>query len=293
MADRRSRAAFDRLTDYDTEASRARQAGAGWAPGELDPFYPGEPIVAPPTRRGASMGSALLVVLGLGAGGWGLVSTEAAWRPLVMPLVETVLAEMARIGEPAPAPAAMATGSLQQQAAHAAPLPEKEVAAAPDIVTGTPVAAQPEPPPQPVEEQTGAERQPADAAPATAETEAAGEAGPLPPPRVDPADPYQKRAFAVGLHPELSRALLSRLSDADYRNAGIAIGKAVAETADTDKLVWPTQRAPRLALFHVHFVPGAAPDCRRYVVTVTKDGWSTTAQPMERCGVKRPARKSS
>ena len=46
-------------------------------------------------------------------------------------------------------------------------------------------------------------------------------AAPLPPPTPDPADPYQMRASAVGLHPDLSRVLLTRLSPTDYRNAGI------------------------------------------------------------------------
>ena len=106
----------------------------------------------------------------------------------------------------------------------------------------------------------------------------------MPPPTVDPSDPYQKRATAVGLHPDLSRVLLKRLSPTDYRNAGIAIQTAVAKTPDDAVFVWPRQRKPELALFQVHFVRGAAPDCRRYVVTVTKDGWSTTAPPMEKCG---------
>jgi hypothetical protein len=103
-------------------------------------------------------------------------------------------------------------------------------------------------------------------------------------PMADPADPYQVRAEAVGLHPDLSRVLLARLSPTDYRNAGIAIQTAVAETPDSAVFVWPRQRKPELALFQVRFVPGAAPGCRRYVVTVTKDGWLTTALPMEKCG---------
>ena len=113
------------------------------------------------------------------------------------------------------------------------------------------------------------------------------------PPAADPADPFQKRAAAVGLHPELSRVLLERLTPADYRNAGIAIQTAVAETPDSGVLVWPRDRQPELALFQVRFVPGAAPDCRRYVVSITtKDGWLTTALPMEKCGVqRRPARR--
>lgn len=106
------------------------------------------------------------------------------------------------------------------------------------------------------------------------------------------ADPLAKRAATAGLHPDISRVLLQRLSDADFRNAAVAIGKAVAETADDAVLVWPRQRKPDLALFQVYFVPGAAPDCRRYVVTVTKDAWNTTALPMERCGVK-PVRNKS
>lgn len=106
------------------------------------------------------------------------------------------------------------------------------------------------------------------------------------------ADPLARRASTAGLHPDISRVLLQRLSDADFKNAGAAIQKAVAETADDAVLVWPKQRKPELALFQVYFVPGAAPDCRRYVVTVTKDAWSTTALPMERCGVKPPRAKS-
>src|SRR5436853_484812 len=109
-------------------------------------------------------------------------------------------------------------------------------------------------------------------------------AEPLPPPTVDPADPDQMRAVAVGLHPDLSRVLLTRLSPTDYRNARIAIQTAVAETPDSAVFVWPRQRTPELALFQVRFVPGAASSCRRYVVTITKDGWLTTAPPMEKCG---------
>lgn len=108
-------------------------------------------------------------------------------------------------------------------------------------------------------------------------------APPLQPPTANPADAYQMRAAAVGLHPDLSRVLLARLSPDDYRNAGIAIKTAVAETPDSAVFVWPRQRKPELALFQVRFVPGAAPGCRRYVVAVIKDGWSTTALPMEKC----------
>ena len=124
------------------------------------------------------------------------------------------------------------------------------------------------------------------------ETTASASPERLPPPTADPEDPYETRALAVGLHPGLSRVLLTQLSDTDYRNAGIAIRKALAETPDDKTLIWPRQRKPELALFQVKFVPGAAPTCRRYVVTVAKDGWSTTALPMEKCGSEIVASKS-
>lgn len=107
-------------------------------------------------------------------------------------------------------------------------------------------------------------------------------------PKATGGDAYQRRAEAAGLHPDLSRVLLARLLPADYQNAAVAVEMAVAQTPDDGVLVWPKQRKPDQALFSVHFVPGAGADCRRYVVTVTtKDNWSTTALPMERCGVPR------
>jgi hypothetical protein len=107
---------------------------------------------------------------------------------------------------------------------------------------------------------------------------------PLPPPTVDRSDPYQVKAEAVGLHPGLSRVLLKRMSQTDYRNAGYAIKTALAETSEGGSFLWPRQRKGGLALFKVHFVQGAGPECRRYVVTITQDGWATTAFPMEKCG---------
>ena len=107
-----------------------------------------------------------------------------------------------------------------------------------------------------------------------------------------PSNPMRARAEAAGLHPDLSGAVLAKLSKADFRNAEVAIKTALAETADDQTYSWPRQRKPDLALFEVHFVPGAAPACRRYVVTIAKDGWLTTALPMERCGVPRGAKPS-
>jgi hypothetical protein len=85
----------------------------------------------------------------------------------------------------------------------------------------------------------------------------------LPPTNCRPRRPLPDARSAVGLHPDLSRVLLTRLSPTDYRNAGIAIQTAMAETPDSAVFVWPRQRKPELALFQVRFVPGAAPSCRR------------------------------
>lgn len=139
-------------------------------------------------------------------------------------------------------------------------------------------ASQAEPPTKAVPQRLARPESPEPAASALPEVQ------PLPPLVVDPNDPYQKRAEAVGLHPGLSRVLLARLSAADYRNAEHAINTAIAKTPDGTVFTWPRQRRPDLALFKVHFVRGVTPDCRRYVVTVAKDGWVTTALPMERCG---------
>jgi hypothetical protein len=110
---------------------------------------------------------------------------------------------------------------------------------------------------------------------------------PAPLPPLPPlTDPIQKRAEAVGLHPDLSRALLQSLTATDFKNAATAIKKAIAETPDDAVLVWPPQPKPGIARFRIHFVPGISPACRRYVVGVGKNGWLTTALPMERCGVK-------
>ena len=105
--------------------------------------------------------------------------------------------------------------------------------------------------------------------------------------RTQPRDAMQARAEAVGLHPDFSRAVLGRFSPADFRNARVAIQTAIKKTPDKGTFIWPRQREPGRALFKVHFVAGAPSDCRRYVVSVTMNGWTTTALPMERCGMRR------
>jgi hypothetical protein len=241
--------------------------------GELDP---GERICPPRTGAGESgvLPSFIVILIALG-GGWALLS-HPDW-------LDRISAGMTA-----------ASSSVGYRAAN----PAEPVPAMPPpvpVVTAEPVSAPLPPPAQSEIADAPGEKASAAVSPVTTGALPSTEeptSAPLPPPRVDPADPYQKRASAVGLHPDISRALLARLSSTDYRNAGVAIETAVAKTPDNGVFVWPRQRKPELALFQVHFVPGAAPHCRRYVVTVTKDGWSTTAPPMEKCGSRTAGRSS-
>ena len=83
------------------------------------------------------------------------------------------------------------------------------------------------------------------------------------------------------------------MTETDFRNAGIAISKALAVTPESEVFTWPAKAKANLALFEVRSCRGLAENCRRYVVTVTKDRWSTTAPPMEKCGVgSQPSNKS-
>ena len=227
-------------------------------------FFPGERISQPHASKRKARRRAVLLVLMLLGGGWALLGDPTSWptswhgwqwvRSAVAPSSNSgkVPGSVERItATPLPSPVQPIDPlSLSQ------PIIAADVAVPPLATAALPPAA-----PAP------------DAAPPAA----------LPPPVIDPADPFQKRAVAVGLHPELSRVLLERLSAADYRNAGIAIRTALAETDESAIIVWPRESKADLALFHVRFVPGAAADCRRYVVTVSKDGWLTTALPMEKC----------
>ena len=114
---------------------------------------------------------------------------------------------------------------------------------------------------------------------------------PYAPPKPLAAEPFQIRAEAVGLHPDMSKAVLARLSTADLQNARVAIEKLLVETSDDAVVVWPKQRRGPEAQFRVHFVAGSDGDCRRYVVAVAKDGWQTTGLPMERCAGPSTSRK--
>ena len=255
----------------------AFDADAHYAHGEL---WPGERI-GPPLRRrrGKPMLRGIIILMALG-GCWALLGDQTTWPSWQS--IETAVSSWMNRSAPAPIePAALAMATSAPARAEPPTKPAAPDArpstlqppAASDVAATPGAAARPAAPPPTVTALPPA---------ATASDEPPAE--PLPPPAVDPTDPYQVRAAAVGLHPDLSRVLLTRLSPIDYRNAGIAIQTAMAETPDSAVFVWPRQRTPELALFQVRFVPGAAPTCRRYVVTITKDGWLTTAPPMERCG---------
>ncbi len=277
-----------------------------FSPFELSP---GERVCPPSSRSGggARLAGWLLLLMALGCG-WGFYGNPASWQELLPEKVASLISELR--GKPP-----FGSEMLEQAFAESPVAPDDKVAfqdRLPRIEEPAPASIEPattkplarieaelkknekleesRKPTDDTEDATGSAKEPVTintaAVPEQTEERDEPEVMPLPPADPDPADPLQMRAAEVGLHPGLSRVLLAKLTAADYRNAGIAIKTALAKTADDAVYVWPRQRTPELALFKVHFVPGAAPGCRRYVVTITKDGWSTTALPMENCGPK-------
>lgn len=258
---------------------------------DLGALYAGEPIYAARGERGNTMLSALVMLVVLAGSGFLAMKTKPVWERW-LPAELAALSPLSTTHMPSPyehATAAQAPPPVQEQQTA-----EREIVEAPGAKAGTPV------PPAVAENVPPAASSTSDATVSastqndagtdeTAAGDAAQASAPLPPPTADPADPYQKRAMAAGLHPGLSQALLKRMSPGDYRNAGVAIKTALAKTGDNETFVWPRDAKNKLALFEVRFVKGAAHDCRRYVVTVTKDRWSTTAPPMEKCGISSPA----
>lgn len=229
---------------------------------------PGERIGRPPESRRRSAVKKLLLLALLTGAGWGCVENTTALRALWDKAAAYVPA--------APSGSAVVPGGATSGTELAA-----RAVSQPDRAPALPTIELPPPPPAPETASTDGPEAAAPAVPGSAGGATANGAGEATP------DPLRKRAEAMGLHPDISRALLERLSAADFKNAGLAIAKALAETADDGALVFPAKRESGVALFRVHFVTGAGPDCRRYVVTVAKDGWLTTALPMERCGVKQ------
>jgi hypothetical protein len=239
---------------------------------EDDEFFAGERICAPPeeTRGGSAL--RICVVVLIAACGWGLYRNSESLPGWLSTKIANASALMeykaADAVTPGSDPAAPVDRAPSAGTAPTLSHTPTEIAA----VGNTMAQPQPQPAPQPL---------------TTVATHPAAKefsVSPLEPAAPEPNNPYRARAAAAGLNPDLSPALLSRLSQDDYSNARTAIDTALAKTPDNGTFVWPRQRQPELALFQVHFVPGAAPTCRRYVVTVTKERWSTTAPPMERCG---------
>ena len=232
-------------------------------------FLPGERIGPPLRTRGQIFLRRALVVLIAAGGGWALYVHRETWPGWLAAQTAVVTAAFER----------NLSRSAEPVARPELPPPPRFAPMPPPRSVETPL-----PPPAPALAATATTTPASREAALPPAADDAEPSGPLPPPKADPADPYQQRALAVGLHPELSRVLLARLSPTDYRNAGIAIRTALAETPDNGVFQYPTQRQRDLALFRVHFVRGAPPGCRRYVVRVGKDGWMTTAPPMEKCG---------
>jgi hypothetical protein len=228
-------------------------------------------------RRGRLYFAGLLLLLSAGGGTWAyldhasLISTGTKAWTLASTAATSAMEQYAALKPAAKPPAA-------EPAAPAEPPPIPAAAELPAAVVPPPPAqAEPAAPAAPLET----------AAVPAAASESSVAAEPSPP----ITDPLKKRAASYGLHPELSRVLLEKLTETDYRNARTAIDTALAGTPDDGVLVWPRQAKPGLARFHVHFVQGAGSGCRRYVVTVAKEGWLTTALPLEKCGVVRQAAK--
>lgn len=229
-----------------------------------------------------------LLAIGLLGAGAATYADPGLWqrgwttaRPLVGALVEAVRTPPTATAVAPPAEAtqrAIADPPIEKRAALPVEKPRPPASEPPAAPTPTVTpTVQPPPPSSPAK--------PAQKAALADGSRPAGDAYAAPTPTA--ADPLTKRAEAVGLHPDLSRALLQRLSDGDFKTAATAINKALSEVGDTETFVWPQKAAKGATRFRISFVQGAPQDCRRYVVEIAKDGWQTTALPVEKCGVKR------
>lgn len=257
-------------------------------------YAPGDALGGPPRRRRSNWGKRLLL-LGLMAGGGAL-----QWY------APAVLSELASTS------AQLIASALQPSESRQVPdlpklslidprsMPERPAVASVDVPASAPQTRSPAEA-TPVSTRNSLEVEKSQAAGETKGTaapvapvttgalpaQATGtEPGQAPPP---PAyvDPLQKRAERIGLHPDLSSAILKGLTEADFRSAEASIRAALTQTAETAVYLSPKPERDSLARFKVHFVAGAEAGCRRYVVTIIKKGWEATALPMERCGIKK------
>lgn len=270
---------FDTAWDSNDVLQSDQGEPADWHRGD---FFPGERIGAPSPGHTRSAARQILSCAVILAAGWAAFETHTTWRPWLATSLIKIRAEVVR-----------AQQSPQTQTATALPTPVSPLGAATEVaeVTGT-TSPLPQATPAPI----APDPAPSEANITTSSitpdaSNPTSAAAPLPEPEVDPTDPQQKRAAAVGLHPRLSKVVLASLSDTDYRNAGTAIRKALTDATDTEKFIWPRESDKKLAVFQIHFVAGAAETCRRYIVTIVKNGWTTTAPPMEKCGLKTAAHR--
>ncbi|MBS0234979.1 MAG: hypothetical protein JSR99_16015 [Proteobacteria bacterium] len=238
---------------------------------QSDAFYAGDPV-CPPASRGIEKvpfsSLFLLLVLAVGCAFVSDAATRAEWTSKLERITSSLTAS-------------------EQSGPMADSLPMKDIASA-DTPGSIPVPP-PAPPPavavtQPLPEVT-VSNAPGDKSDSDENSPGKSVSDAYAPPAPS-SDPYRRKAEAVGLHPDLSRAVLTRLTPTDYRNAAYAIQKALKTVRNDGEFTWPRAHRAGTAVFNVHFVQGAARDCRRYVVTVTKDRWTSTALPMEKCGVK-------
>ena len=239
--------------------------------------------------RGSTFWPAAIVIAVALTAGWIIAQVPAATQEIkdtASALVTANASEPAPIATPlasdAPAPPPLTADTT-------------DVAAAPGASAGEAAAAVTEPDASASSETASEKATVATEEPTPEASDAAAPSESLPKPVADPRDPNRKRALAAGLHPDVSKALLARMTEADYSNARNAVDTALLQTGD-GVLLWPTTGSKSgsksgAALFEIKFVAGAAPGCRRYVVIITKDRWSTTAPPMEKCGDELPKRK--
>lgn len=248
---------------------------------------PGERIGGPASRANDMLAWCVAIAIVVG-GGWIMLHDDGALLarfPELTARVSDVIRQNAGTSAPSTSPNEGASAGAPYAPPPAEP---PQAQAAPPLPVATPVS---EPPAVKSEGLPATKSESADASADSGTEDAAAPS--VKHVSAPPRDPYQARAEAAGLNPDISHALLKRFSSTDFRNARVAIERAVAKTPDNGAFIWPRQRKPGEALFRVHFVEGAGPDCRRYVVSVTMNNWTTTALPMEKCGVPRVASRTT
>ena len=206
MASRSRHDAWDEA-DIDFGVARHEAQSRALAFDPADDFYPGEPIAGPVRQRSRIRTFSYIVMLGVA--GWGMMQTSAVWRPWLDKGVAIVSAEVERRQATNQA-AATATATTPPPASA----PVEPLSMAKDVAAIAGTALNP-PGAEPVAQPGTSEATTSPAAPdAAVETPPLNsQPAPLPEPQIDPGDPYQKRAAAIGLHPQLSRALLSSFSE--------------------------------------------------------------------------------